>query len=113
MTKALIIGVSGQDGTYLTELLFLKGYEFHGTSRDALVTSFQNLKILGIRQDVGVESFALNDFSGLLQALANIRPDEVYNLAGQSSVGLSFHCRHIERNSHRLVRNLDGSLHSH
>lgn len=75
------------------------------------MTSFENLKTLGIGQDVGVESFALNDFRSVFQALAKIRPDEVYNLAGQSSVGLSLHCRHIEHNSPRPVRNRDGTLH--
>lgn len=90
MKKALIIGVSGQDGAYLAELLLRKGYRVHGTSRDAQRTSFENLKFLGIRQDMEVESVALNDFRSVLQALNKIRPDEIYNLAGQSSVGLSF-----------------------
>ncbi|MEB3337226.1 MAG: GDP-mannose 4,6-dehydratase, partial [Leptolyngbyaceae bacterium] len=90
MKKALICGVSGQDGAYLADLLLKKGYVVCGTSRDAQMSSFQNLARLGIRDQVKLESVALNDFRSVLQVLAKIQPDEVYNLAGQSSVGLSF-----------------------
>lgn len=90
MPKALICGISGQDGSYLAKLLLEKGYEVHGTARDAQVTTFPNLIILGIRDHVCCHSMALNDFRSVLQVLAKVRPDEVYNLAGQSSVGLSF-----------------------
>jgi GDPmannose 4,6-dehydratase len=88
--RALISGVSGQDGTYLAKLLLEKGYEVYGTSRDAQISSFHNLERLGIKQDVIQLSMALNDFRSVLQTLVKVRPDEVYNLAGQSSVGLSF-----------------------
>jgi GDPmannose 4,6-dehydratase len=92
MTKktALICGVSGQDGSYLAQLLLKKGYLVCGTSRDAQMSSFVNLIRLGIRDQVKLESVALNDFRSVLQILMKIQPDEVYNLAGQSSVGLSF-----------------------
>ncbi len=90
MKKALIIGVSGQDGGYLAQSLLKKGYRVFGTSRDAQMTSFRNLKALGIHGEMEVGSVALNDFRSVLQVLAKVRPDEVYNLAGQSSVGLSF-----------------------
>lgn len=88
--KALICGVSGQDGAYLAQLLLNKDYIVCGTSRDAQISSFQNLVYLGIRDQVKLESAALNDFRSVLQVLTKIQPDEVYNLAGQSSVGLSF-----------------------
>lgn len=88
--KALICGVSGQDGSYLAQFLLSKGYDVYGTSRDAQISSFQGLATLGIREQVKLESMALNDFRSVLQALTKIKPDEVYNLAGQSSVGLSF-----------------------
>lgn len=91
MKKALICGISGQDGAYLAKLLLQKGYEVYGTSRDAQLTPFSNLRRLGIIEQVGLESMALNDFRSVLQALIKVKPDEVYNLAGQSSVGLSFH----------------------
>lgn len=90
MKRALICGISGQDGSYLAKFLLEKGYEVHGTSRDAQMASFDNLKRLGIRNDVQLSSLALNDFGSVLQTLRRVRPDEVYNLAGQSSVSLSF-----------------------
>jgi GDPmannose 4,6-dehydratase len=90
MKKALICGISGQDGTYLAQLLLKKGYRIYGTSRDAQVTNFHNLQHLGIREHIVLESMALNDFRSVLQVLMKVEPDEVYNLAGQSSVGLSF-----------------------
>ncbi len=89
--KALICGVSGQDGAYLARLLLGKGYGVYGTSRDAQISPFQNLNRLGIRADVSLESMSLIDFRSTLQVLTKVKPDEVYNLAGQSSVGLSFH----------------------
>jgi GDPmannose 4,6-dehydratase len=88
--KALIIGVSGQDGAYLAQYLLGKGYEVFGTARDAQTSTFHNLSRLGIRERVLTESMAPNDFRSVLQALVKIGPDELYNLAGQSSVGLSF-----------------------
>lgn len=90
MKKALICGISGQDGAYLAQLLLDKGYAVHGTSRDAQVSSFQNLSRLGIRERIQLESMTLTDFRSVLQALIKIQPDEIYNLAGQTSVGLSF-----------------------
>jgi GDPmannose 4,6-dehydratase len=88
--RALIIGVSGQDGSYLAKLLLAKSYEVFGTSRDANMSSFENLRRLGIRDQVTLLSVAPNDFRSVLQALVQVEPDEVYNLSGQSSVGLSF-----------------------
>ncbi|MBW4584915.1 GDP-mannose 4,6-dehydratase [Aetokthonos hydrillicola Thurmond2011] len=90
MKKALICGISGQDGAYLAQLLLNKGYIVCGTSRDAQMSSFRNLIHLGIQNQVKLESMALTDFRSVLQILTKIQPDEVYNLAGQSSVGLSF-----------------------
>jgi GDPmannose 4,6-dehydratase len=88
--KALICGISGQDGTYLAKLLLEKGYSVCGTSRDAQVSSFRGLEMLNIRSLVQLESMALNDFRSVLQVLMRFQPDEIYNLAGQTSVGLSF-----------------------
>ena len=90
MTRALICGVSGQDGGYLARLLLDKGYEVFGTSRDAQVSAFTNLDALGIRGRVQTLSMTLNDFRNVLQVLSRVEPAEVYNLSGQSSVGLSF-----------------------
>ena len=88
--KALIIGVSGQDGAYLAELLLGKGYEVHGTSRDHEVGTFRNLQILGIKDQVKLSSMVTSDFRSVLTALQRAEADEVYNLAGQTSVGMSF-----------------------
>ncbi|MES2025546.1 MAG: GDP-mannose 4,6-dehydratase [Pseudomonadota bacterium] len=90
MRRALICGVSGQDGAYLAKLLLDKGYEVFGTSRDAQVSSFSNLHVLKIRDRVQTLSMAINDFRSVLHALSKVLPDEIYNLSGQSSVGLSF-----------------------
>src|SRR3954466_14502645 len=88
--RALICGVSGQDGTYLAKLLLDKGYEVYGTSRDAQMSQFRNLKRLEIADKVVLDSMAVTDFRSVLQVVRKTRPDEIYNLAGQSSVGLSF-----------------------
>lgn len=88
--KALISGISGQDGAYLARLLLDNGYQVFGTARDAQMATFYNLEKLGIRQQVTLLSMALNDFRSVLQTLSKVQPDEIYNLAGQSSVGLSF-----------------------
>lgn len=90
MKKSLICGISGQDGAYLASLLLQKGHLVYGTSRDAEVSSFRNLERLGIRNQVHLESMSLNDFRSVLQVLMKVEPDEIYNLAGQTSVGLSF-----------------------
>jgi GDPmannose 4,6-dehydratase len=87
---ALICGVSGQDGSYLARLLLEKGYRVAGTSRDAQISSFSNLTRLGVRDRVHLESMAPTDFRSVLQVIRKVNPDEIYNLAGQSSVGLSF-----------------------
>jgi GDPmannose 4,6-dehydratase len=88
--KALVCGISGQDGAYLAKLLLEKGYHVYGTSRDAQMSSFSNLVKLGIHDQVRFESMAINDFRSVLQVLTKVLPDEIYNLSGQSSVGLSF-----------------------
>lgn len=90
MKKALICGISGQDGAYLAQLLLDKGYEVWGTSRDAQMAGFGNLSSLGLKTRVKLLSMAPNDFRSVLTALTRSEPDEIYHLAGQSSVGLSF-----------------------
>jgi GDPmannose 4,6-dehydratase len=87
---ALICGVSGQDGSYLAELLLGKGYSVFGTSRDVQGSGFANLRQLGIKVQVQYISMVPEDFRSVLVALRKSSPDEIYYLAGQSSVGLSF-----------------------
>lgn len=90
MKRALILGISGQDGSYLTRLLLERNYEVIGTSRDVHLASFQKLERLGVRDKVQLESVSLQDFRSVLQVLRRYAPQEVYNLAGQTSVALSF-----------------------
>jgi GDPmannose 4,6-dehydratase len=88
--RALICGVGGQDGAYLARFLLAKGYEVVGTSRDAANAQRAGLRQLGVDATVSVVSMAPNDFRSVLQTVTRVAPDEIYNLAGQTSVGLSF-----------------------
>jgi len=88
--KALICGISGQDGSFLARFLLSKGYQVFGTSRDAQGSSFSNLTRLGIKDQIHFLSMVPEDFRSVLVSLRKSSPDEVYYLAGQSSVGLSF-----------------------
>jgi GDP-D-mannose dehydratase len=88
--NALIIGISGQDGAYLARFLLHKDYAVFGTSRDAQLSSFANLHKLGIRDNVQTLSANPADFRSVLDVIVKTEPREIYNLAGQSSVGLSF-----------------------
>ena len=88
--KALVCGVNGQDGSYLARLLLDKGYEVWGTSRDVQASPMSNLAALGIAGRVQLVSMAPSDFRSVFTAMERSDPDEVYFLAGQSSVGLSF-----------------------
>lgn len=88
--RALIFGVAGQDGALLARSLLAKGYNVFGASRDAETQRLSNLERLGISSRITKISVTLTDFRSVLQAIAKVRPTEIYNLAGQSSVGLSF-----------------------
>ena len=95
MKKALITGITGQDGSYLAELLLGKGYEVHGMIRRS--SSFNTGRINHIYQDPhesGVRLFLhygdLNDASSINKVLRDVRPDEIYNLGAQSHVRVSF-----------------------
>jgi GDPmannose 4,6-dehydratase len=87
--RALIFGVTGQDGAYLAANLLQHGYEVHGTTRGAqgLVP---NLQRIGIAQRIRVHSLPQLDATRVKDIIESLAPDEIYNLAGQSSVGLSF-----------------------
>lgn len=88
--RALICGISGQDGAYLAKLLLDHGYDVVGTSRDAQVARFDNLARLGILDRVQLQSMSAVDFRSVYEVLRKWMPQEIYNLSGQSSVGLSF-----------------------
>ena len=88
--RALIFGVGGQDGSYLANFLLKKGYEVIGSSRDAEISQFINLKKLGIFDKVKKISISINDYESVSKSINFYKPQEIYNLAGQSSVSLSF-----------------------
>ncbi len=90
LKRALITGIGGQDGAYLAQLLLANGYSVFGTSQDAEVSSFRSLVALGLWDRVTLLSMAPHDFKSTLSAISRVRPDEVYHLAGQTSVSLSF-----------------------
>ena len=87
---ALILGITGQDGAYLAKYLLNCGYEVYGTTRDAQICDKSRLIRLGILDNVKIVSLALNDFRSVLKVISNVNPEEIYNLAGQTSVSLSF-----------------------
>jgi GDPmannose 4,6-dehydratase len=87
---ALIAGVTGQDGAYLAHHLLGLGYRVVGSSRDSQMADSSRLKRLGIATDVELVSLAPNDFRSVLKVVSDVHPQEIYNLAGQTSVGLSF-----------------------
>ncbi|MCW5557987.1 MAG: GDP-mannose 4,6-dehydratase, partial [Verrucomicrobiae bacterium] len=95
--RALITGITGQDGSYLAELLLSKDYEVHGVKRRA--SSFNTRRVDHLYQDhhVGQRNFVLHygdlaDSSNLIRIIQAVQPDEVYNLGAQSHVAVSFEC---------------------
>jgi GDPmannose 4,6-dehydratase len=87
---ALIAGATGQDGAYLAHHLLGLGYRVVGTSRDAQMADLSRLQRLGIAGELELVSLAPNDFRSVLKVVSTVQPQQIYNLAGQTSVGLSF-----------------------
>ena len=107
MKKALITGITGQDGSYLAELLLENGYEVHGMKRRA--SSFNTTRIDHIYQDIHNKSARfklhygdLTDSTNLIRLIQEIQPDEIYNLAAQSHVKVSFDCPEYTANADGL-----------
>ncbi len=90
MKKALITGITGQDGSYLAELLLGKGYEVHGIVRRASISNTGRIDHLLAQNAVTLHDGDLSDSASILRIMSKVRPDEVYNLAAQSHVGVSF-----------------------
>lgn len=90
MRRALIVGVSGQDGALLARFLIGKGYDVWGTSRDAETNEFANLCALGIRSEVNLVNMSPQDRDSVITLISDLMPHEIYYLAAQSSVALSF-----------------------
>jgi len=87
---AVIIGITGQDGSYLAKLLLSKGYKVIGITRDIFDYNQKNLAFLGIDESVSILELSSMDKDRVIKFLQKIEPDEVYNLSSQSSVGHSF-----------------------
>lgn len=90
MKKALITGINGQDGSYLSEFLLDKGYEVHGILKRNSVAETQTTRIEHIRHRIGLHYADITDLSSLVYVIKEIRPDELYHLAAQSHVRISF-----------------------
>ena len=90
MKTALITGITGQDGSYLAKLLIEKNYKVIGTVRSNRCATTNNLTYLNIENDVTVEELDLLDMANIIRLIQKYKPDEIYNLAAQSSVGLSY-----------------------
>ena len=88
--NVLILGVTGQDGSYLSKFLLNLGFNVFGTTRDVLSANTKNLKRLGISEDVKLLSASITDFRSLILTLEKSQPIMVFHMAGQTSVGLSF-----------------------
>lgn len=115
MKRALITGVTGQDGAYLAELLLAKGYEVHGLKRRTSLFNTDRIDHLFHDPHVAGLPFYLHhgdmiDSSSLIRVIAEVRPDEIYNLAAQSHVGVSFEQPEYTANSDALgtLRLLEG-----
>ena len=81
MKKALITGVTGQDGAYLSSVLLEKGYKVYGTVIDSIAPHSRNLKHLGVEGSLELARTDLLDLSNVIRLLDRIKPDEIYNLA--------------------------------
>lgn len=90
MKTALITGVLGQDGAYLSKLLLDKGYEVWGAFRRSSSLNDWRLRRLGVHDRVKLIPFELLEFTNIVRVIEKVRPDEIYNLAAQSFVGVSF-----------------------
>jgi len=90
MKTALITGITGQDGAYLAALLLDKGYKVVGAHRRSSTPNLSRLQSLGIVDEVELEPFELLEQSNIRRCLEKVKPDEIYNLAAQSFVGVSF-----------------------
>jgi len=90
MKRALITGINGQDGSYLAEFLLEKGYEVHGILKRNSVAENQTARLDNCYEDLHLYYGDLTDLSSLISILQKVQPDEVYNLAAQSHVRISF-----------------------
>jgi GDPmannose 4,6-dehydratase len=93
MKRAIVTGITGQDGAYLAELLLAKGYEVYGARRHVSTPNFWRIEELGVNNhpNFKVIEYDITDFSSIARIINQVEPDEIYNLAAQSFVAASFH----------------------
>ena len=88
--KAFIIGVTGQDGSYMVKFLLNKNYSVFGFTRSLKKDNLKNLKILGVYNQINLKKYTDNNINPILKNILKYKPNEIYFLSGQSSVNLSF-----------------------
>ena len=115
MKKAIITGITGQDGGYLAKLLLSKGYKVYGAQRRNTGKRYWRLDELGIRDDIEIVDIDLTEPYNISTLLDKIQPDEFYNLAAQSFVGLSFEQPQVTTltNANGVLNILDAIRHNH
>ena len=115
MKKAIITGITGQDGGYLAKLLLSKGYKVYGAQRRNTGKRYWRLDELGIRDDIEIVDIDLTEPFNVSSLLDKIQPDEFYNLAAQSFVGLSFDQPQVttHTNSLGVLNILEAIRHNH
>ena len=99
MKKALITGINGQDGSYLAELLLEKGYEVYGILKRNSVAENQTARLDNIFSQLKLQYADMTDMASLIRVLQDVQPDEIYNLAAQSHVAVSFEVPEYTANS--------------
>ena len=112
MKKALITGITGQDGSYLAELLIKKGYEVHGIKRRSSLFNTERIDHLYQDPHTKERNFILHhgdmtDSSSLIRIIQIVQPDEIYNLAAQSHVAVSFEEPEYTANQNIKIRKKD------
>ncbi len=88
--KVLITGINGQDGSYLTEFLLNKGYEVHGTLKRNSISENQTTRLDNVYDEINLHYADMTDLSSLYGVIQKVKPSEIYNLAAQSHVRISF-----------------------
>ena len=88
--KAFIIGVTGQDGSYMVKFLLNKNYSVFGFTRSLKKNNLKNLKILGVNNQINIKKYKDNNINSILKNILKYKPNEIYFFSGQSSVNLSF-----------------------
>ena len=93
--KAFIIGVTGQDGSYMSKFLLDKNYSVFGFTRSLKKNNLKNLKILGVEKKINLKKYNDNNSNAILKDIMKYKPQEIYFFSGQSSVNFSIYCYYM------------------